>query len=337
LFAVLLLIASAISAQQPASPATTKASSAIRLDVVVSDKSGKSAQGLGEHDFTLLDNNSAQSLQSFHAVGDDTSSQILILIDVVNTPYIAVGYQREQIVKYLRMQDGVLKHRTTFAVLTDQGLQIYRKSTTNGMELADALQHYDIGLREIGRAQGFWGADDRLKLSIRALQQLISLESQQPGRKLVMWISPGWPLLSGPNIELSDKQQDALFHNAIEFSTSLRETGITLYSLNSWGANEGLLRSSYYQNFVKGVAKARNMQIGDLGLQVLATQSGGLVLNTSDVAGMLKQCVADADSYYELTFIPAPGDGSTLYHQLQVKMAQPGLSARTRQGYYTQP
>jgi VWFA-related protein len=336
-FCASLLATTTAFAQQQAHPAAAKTNATFHLDVVVDDRSGKPTAGLTEHDFTLLDNASAQSLTSFRAVTNDTSSQVIILIDAVNTPYIAVGYQRQEILKYLRMQDGVLKHPTTFAVLMDKGLQIYRKSTTNGMELADALEHYDIGLREITRSQGFWGADDRLKISINAMQQLIALESTQPGRKLVMWVSPGWPLLSGPNIELSDKDQNSLFNNAVDLSTKLRLANITLYSVNSWGVNENLERSFYYESFLKGVARPRDMQIGNLGLQVLATQSGGRVLNTSDVSGMLKQCVADADNYYELTFTPAPSDQPQQYHQLQVKLPAAGLTARTRQGYYTQP
>jgi VWFA-related protein len=333
----LLLTASAAFAQQNPPLNAPKADGAIHLNVVVSDRSGKPAMGLTEHDFTVLDNTSPQPFGSFRAVSGNPSAQVIILIDAVNTPYIAVGYQRQEILKYLRQQDGVLKHPTTFAVLTDHGLQMFRQSTTNGMELAEALEHFDLGLREIGRAQGFWGADDRLKISINALEELIAVESKQPGRKLLMWISPGWPLLSGPGIDLSDKAQNSLFSNIVELSTKLRETSITLYSINSWGANESLQRSFYYETFLKGVTRPRDTQIGNLGLQVLATQSGGLVLNSSDVSGMLKQSVADADNYYELTFAPAPGEHPNQYHQLQVKLAEPGLTARTRQGYYTQP
>jgi VWFA-related protein len=332
----LLAISSAV-AQQPPRPETSQTDATIRLDVAVTDKSGRPVTALAEHDFTVLDNAAPQPLTAFRGGTSDTTSQVIILIDAVNTPYIAVGYQREQILKYLRSEDGVLRHPTTFAVLSDKGLEMYRNVTTNGMELADALEHHDIGLREIGRSQGFWGADDRLKISLSALQQLIAIESKQPGRKLVMWTSPGWPLLSGPSIQLSDKDQRSLFNNAVDFSTNLRTAGITLYSLNSWGAGENLERSFYYESFLKGVARPRDMQVGNLGLQVLAAQSGGLVLNSSDVSGMLKQCVADADNYYELTFALPPSEKPGQYHQLQVKVPEAGLTVRTREGYYTQP
>jgi hypothetical protein len=33
----------------------------------------------------------------------------------------------------------------------------------------------------------------------------------------------------------------------------------------------------------------------------------------------------------------APSDQPNPYHSIQVKIAQPGLTARTRSGYYVQP
>jgi hypothetical protein len=86
------------------------------------------------------------------------------------------------------------------------------------------------------------------------------------------------------------------------------------------------------------VRKAREAQFGNLGLQVLAAQSGGRVLNSSnDVAGEIEACVADANSFYVLSFDGLPGDGPNEYHALEVKIDKPGLKARTRSGYYAQP
>ncbi len=75
--------------------------------------------------------------------------------------------------------------------------------------------------------------------------------------------------------------------------------------------------------------------MGDLSLPVLAIQSGGLALNSSNnIAGLIQECVADAAPYYEISFDSSPADRSDEYHHLEVKVAKPGLTARTRQGYY---
>jgi hypothetical protein len=62
----------------------------------------------------------------------------------------------------------------------------------------------------------------------------------------------------------------------------------------------------------KGVSKASQVQVGDLGLEVLATQSGGVALNANDdVAALLQKCVADTAAYYELPFDPPQATGET--------------------------
>ena len=78
--------------------------------------------------------------------------------------------------------------------------------------------------------------------------------------------------------------------------------------------------------------------MGDLSLQVLAIQSGGLALSSSnDVTSMLQNCLADAEAYYEMSFDPAPADHRDEYHNLVIQVSKPGLTARTRTGYYAQP
>jgi VWFA-related protein len=333
-----LFLLSAVSSLAQQAAATSGGAEKIQLDVDVTTMKGQPAGELAEKDFTVLDNKTQRPISSFTAVaGKEAPVEVVIVVDSVNTPYINLSYQREQIAKYLRTNDGVLPYSTTFAVLTDTDFRLYNGITKNGMELADALDKTDIGLRTINRSQGFYGASDRLTISLNGLRQLTAIEAKRPGRKLVLWVSPGWPLLSGPRVEMDGKQQKQVFQNVIAYSTEMRKANMTLYSVNSWGANESLSQAFYFESFVAGLKKQGDAQLGDLALQVLATQSGGLVLNSSDVIGMMKQCVADGDSYYRITFEQPPADKPDEYHEIQVKMAEGGLVARTRQGYYTQP
>ena len=163
-------------------------------------------------------------------------------------------------------------------------------------------------------------------------------EADLPGRKLVFWVSPGWPLLSGPGIQLDPRQQNQAFASIVGLSTDLRRAGVVLYSISPLGTSQGLGSVFYYQDFVKGVSDAHKAGLGNLSLQVLAVQSGGLALTSSnDVASLLQQCLVDAQSYYELSFDPPPADRRDEYHSLEIKVDKPGLTARTRQGYYAQP
>jgi hypothetical protein len=47
--------------------------------------------------------------------------------------------------------------------------------------------------------------------------------------------------------------------------------------------------------------------------------------------------VADGKAYYELSFEPPTADHKDEYHHIEVQVAKPGLTARTREGYYLQP
>jgi hypothetical protein len=104
------------------------------------------------------------------------------------------------------------------------------------------------------------------------------------------------------------------------------------------GAAEDALRTSEYKDFVKGLATAAPAQIGHLALQVLAYQSGGRVFNSSnDVAGEIAACVADANAFYVLTVESPAGNSPNELHALDLKIDKPGLTARTRTVYYSQP
>jgi hypothetical protein len=89
---------------------------------------------------------------------------------------------------------------------------------------------------------------------------------------------------------------------------------------------------------LKGVKSTSGVQFGNLALQVIATQSGGRVLNSSnDLAGEIATCMGDAKSFYVLTFDADAADGPNDYHALELKIDKPGVTAHTRTGYYAQP
>jgi hypothetical protein len=71
---------------------------------------------------------------------------------------------------------------------------------------------------------------------------------------------------------------------------------------------------------------------------VIAAQTGGRVLyGNNDTGKMISQCLADSTAFYEMTFDAPSATLANEYHSLDVKVNKPGLKARTRMGYYTQP
>jgi VWFA-related protein len=333
-----LLYTAAASAQQPA-PATQPGNGTMYLDVVVTPKAGPPVSGLQQQDFTILDNKAPQAITSFKAVtGREAPLEAVLVIDAVNTTAEHVDYERIQIDKFLRAEGGRLAYPIAIVVFANKDIQVVANFSTDGNALSAALDREDIGLRSIVRSAGFYGATERLQLSLQALHKLVASEAPRRGRKVILWLSPGWPLLSGPHVDLDSKQQQQIFADIVNFSTQLRQARVTLYSVDPIGAGESLMHASYYKDFLKGVSKPSDVQVGDLGLPVLAIQSGGLALNfNNDISNLLQQCLSDAIPYYEISFDPPPAGKRGEYHRLEVQVAKPDLTARTRQGYYAQP
>lgn len=314
----------------------------VPLAVVVTDKSGAPVSGLSEQDFKVFDNKRPEQIVSFRAVGqaqasDDT--RVILVLDEVNTGFGRVAYEREQVKKFLRQDAGKLSVPVSIDFFTDAGLTIQQgKGSRDGNALLTYLDQHATALRTSNRSQGFYGAEDRVSWSLRALAQLSASEAKEPGRKLVVWISPGWATLSGPNVQLTNRDEQSIFDSVVATSSELWLSNITLYTVDPLGtADSGTFRTFYYKSFLKPVTKPSQTQLGDLSLQVLATHSGGLVLNSAnDVAGEIERCVRDAKAYYELTYDAPPSDGPNEYHSIEVQLERPGLKAQTRAGFYGQ-
>lgn len=354
LFLALLLAASAASSQnnpqpqlqpRPAEPTapTPSAERQITLDVQVSDKSGAPIRGLEKQDFTLLDDKRPQNILSFHAADGGATSdppvEIVLVVDAVNVGFQTVTYERDELKKFLLQNDGKLAQPTSLIFFTDTGAQMQTAPSRDGKVLAALYNQYETGLRSITRSQGFWGAAERFDLSLKTLNSFVEYEKPRPGRKLMIWFSPGWPLLSGPNIQITGKDAQRFFDSIVAASTGLRLARITLYAIDPLGlADAGGVRISYYQEFLKGVTKPDRSQAANLSLQVLAVQSGGRVLNSSnDIAREIADCTSDAEAFYVLSFEGARADHPNEYHAIEVKVDKPGTKIRTRTGYYAQP
>lgn len=340
----LVCVAGAARAQQkPAELRPAGASGPLAFNVVVTDKAGHAVSGLQQSDFQLLDDGKPASIdqfQAFTAQSDQQDpSQIIILIDAVNAPFIAVSREREQIENFLRSQQGHLIAPTSVAYLTDNGLQETGRPTTDGTALAQALHGQQGNLRTIERSAGFYGAVERMQLGIQALETLTAHEEQIPGRKLVIWVSPGWAVFANPNVMISSADQRGIFNSVVALSNALRTAQITLDMVDPAGTwDAGSMRTFLWENYTKPIKKPAQANPGDLALQVLATQSGGAALwGSNDVAGEIGKCAEDVKAWYRITFTAQPGQEGPTWHSVEVRVNKPGLKVHTRNGYYAQP
>jgi len=331
------------SAQQPAPPPAGP--QPIVLDVLVT-KSGKPVPNLQQQDFTVLDNGQPSKLLVFHqhnladvpAGQVDASTNVIIILDEVNTPYDKVVFARQGIQQFLKQDNGNLSRPVTLGFFTEKGLDLQTQPSIDGNALSAAIDKQEQSFRILQNGAQFGGAQ-RMTLSLNALDNLIALQATRPGRKVVLWVSPGWALLAGPRNILTPGQQQQTLDTAIRLSTSLRQARITMYSIYPLGlAGVGTGAAEYYQNFLKPLTDPSKSSPANLSLQVLVTQSGGRVLFGNDlILNYLNKAVADLSAFYTVAINPMPSTQPNQFHTLDIKLSDPKLNALTRNGYYAQP
>ncbi len=360
----------------------------IALDVVVTDRSGKPVTGLAADDFTLLDNGQASKIVSFQAFdgGPDKPSppvEVILVIDTLNLSFKLALHEQEEAEKFLRQNGGHLAEPVSVYGLNETGLWTLAQVSGDGNVLADEIAQNRM--LPVARRSGSGNTEAAFRsipaqsppalVALKALGEIAMSARGKPGRKLLIWIGPGWGLGSGSPF-FSELDREQLF-NAIEwYSTLLREARIALYTLSVGEklSKAGTYQSAFfYQEFLPPVRAERQASIGNLDRRVLAEQSGGRVVDphknmaTSygyngytmtmsatasratelavqiadfDLAGEIDSCVEEAAAFYSLTFNPAYTVNTDEYHDLKVEAGRPGqpeLTARTNTGYYDQP
>lgn len=354
--AVFLMMPAAAFAQQEVAPAqgqspalklrseATPAEGRIHLDVVVTDKKGKPVTGLELKDFTLLDEKQPAKILSFHAIDAnadhaDSPAEVVLLLDAVNLNYLELVETRDEVAKFLRENGGHLAAPVTVALFTDDGMKRLFGPSTDGNALAAQLDQTKATFRTIGRSAGVDGASERFNLSMKWLVMIAESLGQEPGRKLLVWLSPGWPMMNRADTHTSPQGVRLLFDHAVDVSTTLRNARIAAYSVSLAGLTSGnVLGADFYQDFLKGVRDPDKTDSGNLNLKVIAVQSGGMAMSPdNDLAAQIRTCVEDAGAFYTLSFDPPKTERAVDYHDLKVVVDRPKVTVRTSTGYYNQP
>jgi VWFA-related protein len=318
----------------------------ILLDVQVTDKSGAAVPGLRKEDFTVLDDKQPKNIISFHAV-DSTSEPattsavgIILVADEVNVSYQTAVFERTELKKFLLRNGGKLPLPVSLVIFTETETKMANGFTRDGKALAAYYDKYATGLRSSNvSSAGVYPALERMDKSITALLSLVAYEGTQPGRKLMIWFTPGWPIMSSTNMEVYRKDEQHIFNRIVAGTNGLRKARVTLYTVDPFGpSSSGGNRIWDYKGFLKGVTSPSRAVFGNLALEVLAVHSGGRALNsTNDLTAAIGECAADTHAFYVLSFEGARADHENEYHDLEVTVDRPGITARTRTGYYAQP
>ena len=325
-------------------PAAGPPEGKIKLDVVVTDDAGQPVAGLEQKDFTLLDNKKPRPILSFRAVdgttGNGTAADppvaVILLVDVTNTPLAVVGNERNQIESFLRRNGGRLTQPTSLMIFDDRGVKGLLQATRDGNRLADELNKAESTMHSMLLTDQT--EPDRTTLSLNTLQRITEAENK-PGRTILIWIGDGWPMLENSHYLFTTREHGAQFDRVVTTSGELRDARVTLYSIYPTDpATTDEPHVQHYRSFLKGAPSVNQVRPGNLAMPVLAIHSGGRAVDTpGDLGDEIAGCIAEAKSYYTLSFDPATAKHVDEYHELAVRMDQSHLKARTSTGYYAEP
>ena len=337
----------------------------LKLDVVVTDASGKPVSGLSRDDFTLLDNGQPAKILTFQATNENSVQfnppvEIILILDTLNVRGRAADREQREVTDFLTQNGGRLAQPVTIYSLSHDNLRLLARPSLDGNALASAISHPKDSASSqngLGSARGeylgsSYADDSPGQLALKALGEIAATENRKTGRKLLFWISPG----GKQETDLFSKMdKEKLFSSIHWYSTLLRQARITLYSF-SVGEAASDPRALQYKDYLTGVRSFDQANINNLDKKVLAIQSGGLVLasnkdasteysKTDPAGGMaesglvpnLNRCVEEAAAFYTLSFNPAFTDHFDDYRDLRVQIAKPGFIARTNAGYYDEP
>ena len=321
----------------------------IKLDVLVTDHSGKSISGLEPNDFVLLDNGQPNKVLSFQAFDGASAKpnppvEVILLIDALQLPSDLILYERTSVETFLRQNGGHLAQPVSILSLVDTGLWQMAAASNDGNALAEQVAHNSkVRLIRPFRRTNVQG---RIRLqtdlddpppsqdALEALGEIATAERRNSGRKLLLWVGPGWGMGSGAYAE-GTGPRSRTFYTIHWYSALLREARLVLYSFS---VRETDQHSDLYLGYLHGVESVQKASFMNLYRKVLAVQSGGRVLDSShDLVSEIESCVSEAGPFYRLSMNPSYTDHPDEYHELHVQVGKPGLTARTNTGYYDQP
>jgi len=348
-------IRAAVSARQslqnsPPGVVLKRTTHAVVLDVVVTDKTGHSVPGLTKTDFTLLEDGQPQTIATFEAAGrsqttDDPQRtisapapefpQIILLIDEMNTSFKDLAYARYCMGKLLRKNGGQLQQSTGLMALTNEGLRVLHGSTRNGNALWATLdqQHPEIPWRLKG---GVYGASERLNISLGALEKIAAAGEGSAIRRIIVWVSPGLPILS--SIAITAESQGNALAAIRKLSDELLHARVTVYTVDPRGVIEASGLSTVSDPYSQIASQLNNPNFGDLALQHFAIETGGKSFwGHNSIDAEVASSISEGTNYYTLSYYPANSLFDGKFRKIAVAVGRPELKSRTRDGYFAIP
>jgi VWFA-related protein len=306
-------------------------------------------------------------------VPEDQRLRLVIYIDNFNIH----PFNRNRVMRDVRqfLRDNVTRQDQVMLASYDRELHVRRTFTNDADVVAqamlelekvsgNAIQHESERREALDRidesrnveearsiARGYAESTfNDLSFTIEALKSIVNSLAGVPGRKAVLYVSDGLPLVAGqdafyaiqnkyPNSGgggLTDSFQYDASRRFQEMTAGANANRVTFYTIDAAGLRTysslaaDKAGSAGNQGVFLDSIQISNVQTT---LQMIARETGGIALmNTNDAGPGLKRIAEDFGTYYSLGYSPThAGDGR--FYKIDVKVKRKGLQVRHREGY----
>lgn len=353
-------ILSAQTTQEPNSSTVTlhAESRLVVLDTLVADRKGKVITNLTRDDFKVYDNGVLQTVHNFdnpamrppipdaprrarngHNDWGDSPLTMLVVSEVA-TPFDEIAYARQRVERYLGAQPAALAEPTILLWLDDSGLHPVTKFTRDRDVLLRAIKSYPPSLSS---KQQRSDTEGQISSVFSALHQVALFSRGEPGKKEIIWVGRGFPMIDPTQLPLSQRQllEDAV-HSTIDLLLASRislyviDTAVTSAPNTTDFSSDSTMETT--DTTTPGAApKIPDVLSSAFDLDLFAVQTGGeYYAGMNDLDQQIGESIQRGSSYYTLTYVPSSTsvNPKSNYHSIRVVTKDPNLIVQTKQGYY---
>jgi Ca-activated chloride channel family protein len=264
------------------------------VNLIVTDAKGQYAHGLGEKDFTILEDDRAQPINSFFS--EEAPFAAAILIDTSGSMDYKFSLARaaaSYFVDHIRDNDQVavygfnneIKLFQDFSDLRDISEYIWDAKAENMTRMYDCL-----------------------------FEALTALEKRPEKRKAILVISDGWDTTS----------HKATFDSVMKKALA---TGVTIYAIDLIDDSARMGSSSWIVELRRGMAEMKEFADKTGGRYIHSPQGDKLEEEFTNVVDELR-------NQYTITYYPTNSKRDGRWRRLGVNVSRQALTTRTRKGYW---
>jgi VWFA-related protein len=355
----------------PSSAASTlKVSTRLTLEnITVTDSKGHPVHGLTEADFSIKEDGKLQPIRNFEEYGSEkpqlptgasadrpqataTASAVgILMFDNVSTGFMNGLRQkpeyfmiaRQQALKFLQEMPAATK--VAVLDLTDE-LKVVQGFTSDRELLLKAVNSIPSSLVAMtydphSAAEACAIGNRQSRFALEGLNRAAAFVSGIPGRKNLIWLTPGTPWLTDYSQFLRDHPGATCLadysldlHRAYDLLTAEQ---VALYPLDP--------RGLFSNPSVGGAAAGAPGNGGEMAFLVatredqgsldgMAKATGGVAyFNRNDLSAAIGEAIVTGSEYYSISYVPPLSKYDGKHHRIEIKVDRPGLTLHYRTGY----